>query len=84
MSQYQSFLRTCQTSRQENSWYRYGTKKAFVTSYFALPKICSKNLDVQLRDCNPGLVFLVPGFKIEDFTIPGPCQDYGISPRIWD
>ena len=35
-------------------------------------------------DCNPGLVFPISGFRIEDFVIPGSRRDYGILLRIWD
>ena len=38
----------------------------------------------EATDCNPGLVFLILGFGIEDFVIPGFWRDDGISQRIWD
>jgi len=31
-----------------------------------------------IRDCNPGLVFPILGFRIKDFAIPVSHRDYGI------
>jgi len=30
----------------------------------------------EIRDCNPGLEFSIPGFGVVEFLIPGPRRDW--------